>query len=111
VIADPATLRRTKITGGSMKSRRALIIFILAAVCLLATPTSESEANAACTYPFVRITVYWGQNQCGYPICTDVLVVVGESGIDCDGNAWSWGNTNPNLYQTYRKEWCEPICN
>jgi hypothetical protein len=95
-----------------MKFRRALIICSLTALCALATPTSESEANAACTYPFVRITQYWADQQCeqGTP-CPDVLVVVGESGIGCDGVAWSWGNTSSHLYQTYRKEWCEPICN
>ena len=95
-----------------MKIRRVLIIVSLAVVCALATPTSESEANAACTYPFVRITQYWGAPDCehGNP-CPDVLVLVGESGLNCDGIDVSWGITNPNLYQTIRKEWCEPICN
>src|SRR5688500_12925889 len=48
-----------------MNIRRVLIIFSLAVLCALATPTSESEANAACTYPFVRITQYWADQECG----------------------------------------------
>ncbi|MEA2490582.1 MAG: hypothetical protein QOH21_2374, partial [Acidobacteriota bacterium] len=36
--------------------------------------------------------------------------LAGESGVSCDGVAWSWGNTSSSLYKTYRREWCEPIC-
>jgi hypothetical protein len=99
-----------------MSFRRAVIILFIAVLCALATPTKQSEAKAACFYPFVRITQYWYPNSCGgqpyYPgqICNDVLTLAGESGVDCDGNAWSWGNNSSSLYKTYRREWCEPIC-
>jgi hypothetical protein len=97
-----------------MKVRRALTILGLAALCALSTPTSESEANAACFYPFVRVKQHWSSNSCGPnpppgSICNDVVTLVGEEGVDCDGNDISWGYvTNYNV--TYRKIWCTPIC-
>lgn len=99
-----------------MKVRRALAVLIIAVICVAATPTSESNANAYCFYPRVRVTQYWYPNSCGpgphppWTICNDVLTLAGESGVDCDGNAWSWGDTNPSLYQTHYFEQCEPIC-
>jgi hypothetical protein len=94
--------------------RRVLSILGLAVVCALATPTSESEANAACQYPFVRIQQHWYSNSCGPgappgSICNDVVTLVGERGVDCYGNDVSWGYET-NYMVTYRKIWCEPIC-
>jgi hypothetical protein len=34
-------------------------------------------------------------------------LVVGETGVDCDGNSVSWGYAT-NYMVTYRKIWCEP---
>lgn len=99
-----------------MKFRRALMIMLIALICVLSTPTQQSEAEAACYYPLARTTQYWYTNSCGgqpyYPgqVCNDVLVLAGESGVDCDGNTWSWGNTSSHLYKTYHFEQCEPIC-
>ena len=97
-----------------MSVRRVLTILILAIVCVLATPTPESEANAACFYPFVRIKQHYWHNSCdpGAPhgsICSDVITLVGEEGVDCDGNDISWGYFT-NYRVTYRRIWCEPIC-
>ena len=99
-----------------MRARRAAVVLIIAAVCAVATPTSESTANAYCFYNFAMTTQYWYPNSCGpgphppWTICNDVLTLAGESGVDCAGNAWSWGDTNPALYQTHSHEMCEPIC-
>jgi hypothetical protein len=93
-----------------MNVRRAVVIALIAALCSVSTPTVDSRAEAGCIYPRSRITQFWDRNNCGQPVCTDVLVLVGESGVDCDGVAWSWGNTNPALHQTYRWESCPPIC-
>jgi len=95
-----------------MNFRRVLTIFVLAVICALATPTQESEANAACQYPFVRIKQHWWPNSCGPnggTICNDVITLVGETGVDCDGNDVSWGYAS-NYGVTYRRIWCEPIC-
>ena len=98
-----------------MTHRRALTIIVLAVVCALATPTSESEANAACFYPSVRITQHYWSNSCGPgapggSICNNVITLVGETGVDCEGNDVSWGYAT-NYMVTYRRIWCEPICN
>ena len=98
-----------------MNVRRVLAILVLAIVCVLATPTPESEANAACVYPFVRIKQHYWHNSCdpGAPhgsICSDVITLVGEEGVDCDGNDISWGYVT-NYMVTYRRIWCEPVCN
>lgn len=97
-----------------MNVRRVLIILSLAVICAAATPTSESEADAACFYPFVRIKQHWWKNSCAPDapsgsICNDVITLVGEEGVDCDGNDVSWGYVT-NYGVTYRKIWCEPIC-
>jgi hypothetical protein len=92
-----------------MKLRRAVIITVIAALCALATPTRESIANAACWTPKVRVTQYWYTQSCSGNICLHVLTLAGESGVDCDGNAWSWGDTSPS-YRTYRLESCPQIC-
>jgi hypothetical protein len=98
-----------------MNHRRALTIIVLAVICALATPTRESEANAACFYPSVRITQHYWPNSCGPSappgsICNQVVTLVGETGLDCDGNDVSWGYAT-NYMVTYRRIWCEPICN
>ena len=92
-----------------MKFRQAVLIALIAAVCVVATPTRESVAEAACWYPKVRITEYWYTESCSGDVCLHVLTLAGESGVDCDGNAWSWGDTSPS-YRTYRLESCPPIC-
>ncbi len=99
-----------------MRARRAAVVLIIATICAVATPTSESNANANCYYNLAWTTQYWYPNSCGpgpHPpgtICNDVLTLAGESGVDCAGNAWSSGDTNPALYQTHSYEVCEPIC-
>jgi hypothetical protein len=98
-----------------MSFRRVLTTLVLAVVCALATPTPESEANAACYYPFVRITQHYWNNSCGPAappgsICNQVITLVGETGVDCDGNDISWGYAT-NYMVTYRRIQCEPICN
>ena len=92
-----------------MKIRQAVIITLIAAVCAIATPTQQSVAEAACFYPKTRITEYWYTESCSGNVCLHVLTLAGESGVDCDGNAWSWGDTSPS-YRTYRLESCPPIC-
>jgi hypothetical protein len=92
-----------------MKLRQAVIIALIAAVSVVATPTRESVAEAACFYPKVRVTQYWYTQSCSGNICNHVLVLAGESGVDCDGNAWSWGDTSAS-YRTYHLESCPPIC-
>ena len=97
-----------------MNLRRVLTIFVLAATCALATPTRQSEANAACFYPFVRIKQHYWPNSCGPSappgsICNDVITLVGETGVDCDGNDVSWGYAT-NYMVTYRRIQCTPIC-
>jgi hypothetical protein len=98
-----------------MNLRRVLTIVALALICALSTPTRESEANATCQYPFVRIKQHWWPNSCGPEgqpgdICNQVVTLVGEEGLDCDGNDVSWGYVT-NYGVTYRKIFCEPICN
>jgi hypothetical protein len=92
-----------------MKIRQSIIITLIAIACAIGTPTTESNAEAACFYPKVRITQYWYTQSCSGNICLHVLTLAGESGVDCDGNAWSWGDTSPS-YRTYRFEDCPPIC-
>jgi hypothetical protein len=97
-----------------MNFRRVLVILVLAVICVLATPTPESEANAACFYPFVRIKQHYWPNSCGPSappgsICNQVITLVGETGVDCDGNDISWGYAT-NYMVTYRRIQCEPIC-
>lgn len=99
-----------------MRVRRAAVVLIIATIFAVATPTSESTANAYCYYNIAVTTQYWYPNSCGPgpqppgTICNHVLTLAGESGIDCAGNAWSWGDTDPDLYQTHSYEVCEPIC-
>lgn len=95
-----------------MNLRRALTTAVIAVLCLLAT---QSISQAACWYPWSHTTHYWYPNSCGpnpkpWEQCVDVLILAGESGIDCDGSTWSWGDTNPALYQTHDFEGCDPIC-
>jgi hypothetical protein len=97
-----------------MAVRRALIILVIATICALATPSRESEAHAACQYPFVLVKQHWWSNSCGPEgrpgdICNQVLTLVGEEGVDCDGNSVNWGYVT-NYHVTYRKIWCDPIC-
>lgn len=97
-----------------MNVRRVFTIVVLAVICALATPTSESEANAACYYPWVQITQHYWPNSCGPgappgSICNHVITLVGETGVDCSGNDVSWGYAT-NYMVTYRWEWCEPVC-
>ena len=92
-----------------MKFRQAVIIALIAVICAVATPTRESVAEAACFTPKVRITQYWYTQSCSNGICLHVLTLAGESGTDCDGYTWSWGDTSPS-YKTYRFEACTPIC-
>jgi hypothetical protein len=94
-----------------MRVRRALTILILAVICVLATPTAESEANASCD-PFVLVQQHYWHNSCGPAapsgsICNDVITLVGEVGVDCDGNSVSWGYVT-NYMVKYRKIWCDP---
>ncbi|HEX7150304.1 MAG TPA: hypothetical protein VF618_02365 [Thermoanaerobaculia bacterium] len=97
-----------------MLLRRAVTILVLAVTCALATPTRQSEAEAACFYPFVRIKQHYWHNSCGPSapagsICSDVITLVGETGVDCDGNDVSWGYAT-NYMVTYRRINCPPIC-
>ena len=92
-----------------MNVRRVLTILVLAVICALATPTSESAAGATCE-PFVIIEQHYWHNSCGPgggTICNDVITLVGETGVDCDGNSVDWGYET-NYMVTYRKIWCEP---
>jgi hypothetical protein len=94
----------------SMNVRRVLTIVALAVICALSTPTSESEAQAACYYDPVTITQHYWPNSCGpgappWSICNHVITLVGETGVDCDGNDVSWGYAT-NYMVTYRHEWC-----
>lgn len=93
-----------------MKLRQALLVAAIAGICAISTPTQESRAEAACFYPRVRVTQYWETQTCpGSPVCNHVEVLVGESGTDCDGTPWSWGNTTAPT-RTYYWEQCPPIC-
>lgn len=89
--------------------RRVLVIFVLAVICAVATPTAQSEANASCE-PFVLVKQHWWPNSCGPQggtICNDVVTLVGEEGVDCDGNSVNWGYVT-NYGVTWRKIWCDP---
>jgi len=91
-----------------MSVRRLLSILALAVVCALATPTSESEAHAC--DPFVFVEQHYWHNSCGPgggTFCNDVVTLVGEVGVDCDGNSVSWGYVT-NYMVTQRKIWCDP---
>lgn len=95
-----------------MNSRRVLIILVIAVICAVATPTSESEVKACHQYPSVLIKQHWWPNSCGPAggtICNDVVTLVGEEGDDCDGNSVSWGYVT-NYGVTYRKIWCDDPC-
>ena len=93
-----------------MTIRRALAITALVVVCAFATPTRQSIAQAACFVPLSTVTQYWVTNTCHDGFCDDTLALVGESGVDCDGSTWSWGNTNPGLYQTMYSNSCPEVC-
>lgn len=97
-----------------MNFRRVIIILVVAVICVLSTPTRETEAKAACWYPFVRVKQHYWNNSCGPAappgsICNQVITLVGEEGVDCDGNDISWGYIT-NYMVTYRRIQCEPIC-
>lgn len=92
-----------------MNLRRVLSIAVLSAICALATPTRESIASAGCFIPKVQVTQYWYTESCSGGYCLHVLTLAGESGVDCDGNPWSWGDTSPS-YRTYHLEACPQIC-
>jgi hypothetical protein len=91
-----------------MHIRRVLTILVIAVTCAFATPTAQSEAHAC--DPFVLVKQHWWHNSCGPEgrpgdICNDVITLVGEEGVDCDGNSVSWGYVT-NYHVTYRKIWC-----
>jgi len=93
-----------------MRVRHVLTILALAVICVLGTPTAESEAHAC--DPFVLVKQHYWSNSCGPAappgsICNNVVTLVGEEGVNCDGNSVSWGYAT-NYMVTYRKIWCEP---
>jgi hypothetical protein len=99
-----------------MHLRRIATITVLAVICLFATPTRESTAQAACWYPWSHVTTFWYPNSCGnqpwYPgqQCLDVLTWAGETHVECDQTTWSIGDTNPALYQSHEHERCPQVC-